>query len=347
VRAPFWSGIAASLLALATLSACHDDADSPSVGAANEGLGEGIWNIAEVGDFNGDGMLDLLWDDPGKSLMAVWLMEGTGVLLRGEPIPGPPGAAWDAVWAADFNADLMTDVRWHNKATEATAIWLMTGTELLLPGQIIPGPAGHEWTRVSSTDFDADGMADLLWRNTVTSAAEVWLMHSTTLFLRGPEIPPPPGGGFAPMKTGDFNRDGMADLFWHNATTGSYSIMLMNGTEPFLRGPTWPGPPGADWLPVIGRDFNLDRIGDMLWYNTTTHAVIVWLMTGTEVFLPGLEIAPPPGDGWVLATAGDVNADAMADLVWQNPALGRFAVWLMNGTEVILRGPELPGPAAL
>ena len=336
--------IAAASLAILTLSACIDDADGPRLSVDSEGLGEGIWVIADMGDFNDDGADDLLWNDPGKSMMAVWLMAGTEVLLPGELTPGPPGAPWNAAWAADFNADDMADVRWYNNVDETTAIWLMSSTELVLAGEILPGPAGKDWTRVSSTDFNNDGMADLLWRNKVTRGAEVWLMNSTKLFLAGPEIPPPPGDGWIVSKTGDFNADQMGDILWYNPQTGFYSIELMAATQPLLRGPELPGPLGVGWRPVLGTDFNADGMADVLWYNPTSQTMAVWLMNGTELLLAGPEIPGPPGDGWLPATTGDVNVDGMADVAWENPAARRFCIWLMAGTEVLLRGPEIPGP---
>jgi hypothetical protein len=86
-------------------------------------------------------------------------------------------------------------------------------------------------------------------------------------------------------------------------------------------------------------------MADILWYNSTRHTIAIWLMAGTEVLLPGPEIPAPPGDGWLPTTASDVNADGMADVMWQNPAGRRFALWLMTGTQVLLRGAESPGPA--
>jgi hypothetical protein len=337
--------MAAALVVTQALSACAGDADDPRWQTGQERLVEDVWTISDASDFNDDGNSDLLWNDTGKSKMVVWLMRSTDVLSPTAPISGPPGDGWSAVWAADFNADGMTDVRWYNAKTNETSISLMAGTELLLPGPIFPGPAGDGWKRAVPSDFNDDGMTDLLWYHTVTHAIEVWLINGTELLLPGPEIPSPLGQDWITDCAGDFNADGMGDVLWHNPTTGSISVGLMNATVPLLQGPVIPGPSGVGWHVFLTPDFNADGMADVLWFNAMTGAMAVWLMSGTELLLPGPEIPGPSGDGWNLAMVGDFNGDGLLDVVWSNTATNEFAVWLMTGTEVLLRGAETPGPS--
>jgi hypothetical protein len=338
--------IAAVLVAAQALGACVGDADDPRWGVDRERLGEDAWIIGGVGDFNADGAKDLLWSHTGKSKMAIWLMAATHVLLPGAPVPGPSGDAWRAVWATDFNADKMDDVRWLNAKSRETSIFLMAGTDFLVPGPIFPGPPGDGWERVTSLDVNADDMADLAWHNALTDAVEVWLMNGTEVLLQGPEFYSPLGHDWIAPGVGDFNADGIDDFLWTNATTGSISIGLMNGTASLLQGPVIPGPPGDGWGALLATGFNADGMDDVLWYNPITRMMEVWLMSGTELLLPGPEIPAPPGDGWALVAAGDVNADGQADVIWDNTKIHRFAVWLMNGTEVLLCGAEIPRPTA-
>jgi hypothetical protein len=163
----------------------------PSLGAAKERLNGSGWKILRSGDFNFDRMSDVLWNDPGTNTMAVWLMSGTHLLLPGPVIPGPIGAGWRVVKAADFNADGMADVIWSNSGSGSAAVWLMSGTQLLLPGPVIPGPIGAGWSVAYAADFNADGMSDAIWQNTTTNRMAVWLMGGTNLLLPGPEIPGP------------------------------------------------------------------------------------------------------------------------------------------------------------
>lgn len=338
-------GLAAVLLATQILGACAGGTEDPlSPSTAQGRLDESPWVIADIGDFNGDGMWDLLWNVSGKSTMSVWLMTGTDVLLTGPLIPGPPGADWHAAWAADFNGDGLSDARWDNSATQETAIWLMVGTELSLTGPAFPGPLGSGWSHDGSADFNADGMADLLWHNTTTHTAAVWLMNGTAPLLLGPALPPPFGEGWIAEKSGDFNADSMADVLWVNHTSHLVSVSLMSGTKRLLQGPMWPMPPGDGWTIVTAPDLNADGMADVLWFNEAKQVLTTWLMNGTELLLAGQEIPAPPGGGWLPVNTGDLNVDDMADVVWENMSTSRFVVWLMAATKVLLRGPEIPGP---
>jgi hypothetical protein len=343
--------LAATLAAAA--AACGDRAPGAGVGGgdpesarAEERQTASSWIASDVGDFNADGLDDVLWDDVGKSKMAVWLLSGTGVLQRGAPIPGPPGAGWSAAWANDFNADGAADVRWFNYLDGKSAVWLMNATKLLWPGPAFPGPTGGSWTRVTSTDFNLDGMADLLWRNTTTGAIQVWLMNGTAPIFKGAPVAAPIGDGWVAANAGDFNLDGLKDVIWYNPTSRMVSIALMSATALLSQGPAMPAPTGPGlWSSIGSPDFNGDRMADLLWYNALTQKMLIWLMVGAERLLVGPEIPAPPGGGWSVAQSGDFNSDGLSDVLWENTVTHRFAIWLMNGTDVLVAGPEMPEPS--
>lgn len=51
------------------------------------------------------------------------------------------GGGWKVIGAGDYNFDGMADAIWQNTTTNRIAVWLMSGTKLLLPGPEVPGPA--------------------------------------------------------------------------------------------------------------------------------------------------------------------------------------------------------------
>ncbi|WP_437877500.1 FG-GAP repeat domain-containing protein [Sorangium sp. So ce513] len=344
---------ASAACALLSVAACAHDIDpqrearpmeppDPSLGAAQQGIGERRWVISQARDFNADGMADVLWNDAERGLAAVWLMEGTRLLAPGPFIPGPPGARWFAK-AGDFNADGMADLLWRHDEQGAMAVWLMEGTRLLAPGPILPGPGGGGWL-TRAIDYNADDMADVLWSHGEKGVMAVWLMEGTRLLAPGPFIPGPLGDGWDVAAVGDYNADGMSDAVWYHAEQNLMSVWLMEGTRLLAPGPPIPGPLGDGWDIAWGADFNGDGMADVLWNNTEQNLIAVWLMEGTRLLAPGPPIPGPLGDGWVVRTTGDLNFDGMVDVVWQKGETSQMAVWLMEGSELLAPGPVIPGP---
>ena len=65
------------------------------------------------------------------------------------------------------------------------------------------------------TDFNGDGKADLVWRNSADGAPALWLMNgvaptATSTILTDPELG-------QVEHVGDFNGDGKTDLVWRNS----------------------------------------------------------------------------------------------------------------------------------
>jgi hypothetical protein len=94
---------------------------------------------------------------------------------------------------------------------------------------IVRGALGNvptNWSIVGTGDFNGDGKADIVWRDTAGDAA-IWLMNGATISSAG-------GIGTAPTTwsiglVGDYNGDRMSDLLWRDSS-GNTAMWFMNGT---------------------------------------------------------------------------------------------------------------------
>jgi hypothetical protein len=347
---------ALAMVACSERSAAHED-----VGVASEALAPlGVGAVRELldvpsshgyrilsGDFNNDGLRDVMWRHLGSNQMSISLMAGTSILEQGPVIPGPPGDDWIAINAVgDLNLDGMTDIVWYNVATKRLTVWLMRGTEPFERGPEIPAPPGEGWLCAPALDFNHDGMADVLWYNPATKKMIVWLMRGTVPYLRGPEIPGPEEDGWFASFAADFDFDGMADVFMYNPDKKRMAVWLMAGTAVRLRGPELPVPPPNGWKLYAVGVFNNGNMIDLRWFDPGAGRTTVTLMAGTHILEQGPPIAGPGGD-WILGNATDTDGDGISDMIWLSGDPLRIMVWLWSGTTPRLLGPAVPGPAAL
>ena len=119
----------------------------------------------------------------------------------------------------------------------------------------------------------------------------------------------------------DFNGDGKADIVWQ-ATDGSVSLWLMDGTSIAARGPVFGPSAGAV---VRSGDFNGDGKADFV-RQLADGSTTITFMNGLDALsttsLRGATTAK-------LMNVGDFNGDHVTDLLWRN-ADGSWEMWLTN-----------------
>ncbi len=84
---------------------------------------------------------------------------------------------------------------------------------------------------------------------------------------------------------------------------------------------------------------------DILWQNTATGQLVVWLMSGTSIASSGSPGNPgDPGAPWSVQQIGDFNGDGTSDILFYNTATSQIIIWLMNGASIASSGsPGIPG----
>ena len=72
---------------------------------------------------------------------------------------------------------------------------------------------------------------------------------------------------------GDFNGDGLADIFWRNTGTGG-NLIWLSGNAATAQVATTVGDP--NWKVALVGDFNGDALADVFWRNVVTGNYELW-----------------------------------------------------------------------
>jgi hypothetical protein len=221
------------------------------------------WQIQGVGDFNGDGLSDILWRYSDGE-MGVWAgrVGGSGAAFAGVDL-GPLQAAWHVQAIGDVNGDGRADIVWRNDNGDV-ALWLgQAGPMPSFAGQDL-GVVATSWRIDGIGDFNGDGRGDILWHNDNGHVA-IWTSQANGTFA-GVDLGAVPG--WAVQGIGDFNGDGKADILLRNTYSGDVGIWSSqsSGPTPAFAG-VGLGTVPSSWHFQDIVDVNGDGRADILWRN--------------------------------------------------------------------------------
>jgi hypothetical protein len=192
------------------------------------------WQVAGIGDFNGDGRSDVLWmNDDGR--LVDWL--GTtagGFASNGAHSANTISAGWEVAGIGDFNGDGRSDILWRN-ADGRVADWLGTASGGFAGnGGNSRSAVSTDWQVAAIGDFNGDGRSDILWRHTDGRIAD-WLGTVTGGFIgNGANSAAAVSTQWEVATTGDYNGDGTDDILWRNPSTGEMTNWLGDASGGFV-----------------------------------------------------------------------------------------------------------------
>lgn len=196
-----------------------------------------------VGDFNGDGKLDVVTDSWGHNQILMFLGDGKGNLILPGQAFNTGKRPYERLRSADFNKDGRPDVVTTDLDQNAASILLGNGKGGLHDAPGSPTPAGAAPWAVAIDDMNNDGNLDLV---TIPYAPEVpdardagvtvLLGDGSGRFSRMPGSPLPLAGCEGPdrIATGDINGDGFRDIVVDCAQNNKLMIYLGSKDGSFL-----------------------------------------------------------------------------------------------------------------
>jgi Domain of unknown function (DUF1929)/FG-GAP-like repeat len=242
------------------------------------------------------------------------------------------GLSGFAVQAAVPNASSggPADILWRQSGG-TTAAWLTSQGQVVQSGILGAPPAN--WSIAAQRDFNGDGNADILWRDSATGSVAIWLLNGVHVLQTGIIGALP--STWSIIGTSDFNGDGRGDILWRDTATGTVAIWLVNGLQVIRTGTLGPVP--DTWVLAA-----TDGAGRIFWRDRATGAVVLWVVSGLQV-TQNLNVGAAPGS-WVIVDTGDFNGDGSTDLLWRDTATGIVAIWLLNGAQIVQAGTLGPVP---
>lgn len=271
-------------------------------------------NSLVVGDFNGDGKLDIV-AAMGTDIAAL-LGKGDGTFT----VTSFPTTAQfvGTLVAADFNGDGKLDLAFPDPPHNLLHTLLGNGDGTF--DEVSTTPVGGNASGTAAGDFNGDGKVDLAVVNKAGGNVAILLGKGDGTFLRRSTV----AVGSQPISVtvGEFNGDGRLDLAVVNAGSNTVSILLGNGNGTF-RLKSSPAT-GLSPYGIVAADFNGDGHVDLAVTNTCSNAancnpyrygsVSVFLGAGDGTFTSSSVVLTGYTNPRGIA-AGDFNADGKVDLV--------------------------------
>jgi hypothetical protein len=279
-----------------------------------------------VGDFNGDGLADILvvdYSDATKMVPSILTMTKANFVQPGGGYYYFVAGA--IVPTATATTKLVGGAALTMPTTSTTAYTATTG-----------------WHVAAIADLNGDGNSDILWRSMNTGVASVWNMKGAVGQSTG-NLPTALGAynntigsgatsaGWHIAGTGDFNNDGYTDLLVRNGAVGSVAVWLLKGqpTGAVLSKIA----DGVNTAPLVPACVPpASTCGD-----TTRGSGAVVDSEGTPIKVLSRSV----GQGWQVAgigqfgnPGGNDNATTSDDVLWRYMGTGHTYVWWMHGRSV-------------
>jgi hypothetical protein len=269
-----------------------------------------------VGDFTGDGKLDVVTVNQGGNDVSVFRGNGDGTFQSA--INYSTGKSPEAVAVGDFNGDGKLDLAVANGGAGNLSILLGNGNGTFAAATNVSLVSGSP-SSVAVGDFNGDGKLDLATANGGLAGINVLLGNGNGTFQAAVHYATDANAGAVAVK--DFNGDGKPDLAVACAATGFDDILLGNGDGTFqaFRKYAEGGNPDA----LIMADVNGDGHPDLITVNGglpigtgANNSVSVLLNNGKGTFAAPLLFVTDQNP--VAVAAGKFLGDGKLDLVVVN-----------------------------
>jgi hypothetical protein len=185
--------------------------------------------FAAVGDFNGDGMLDLAITNAASNTVTILLGNGDGTFTQASGSPVSAGNAPEGIAVGDLNGDGILDLAVTNSPSNTVTILLGNGDGSFSPAAGSPITVGSLPDYLLIADLDGDGKLDLTVTNALSGSVSILLGNGDGTFAAAAGSPISVSQEPTVVLAGDFNADGNLDLVVADSNSGIANLTLLLG----------------------------------------------------------------------------------------------------------------------
>jgi Calx-beta domain/FG-GAP-like repeat len=303
------------------------------------------WKIESIADFTGSGTKSVFWRNQKTGDTLLWQ------LVSGQTTNGGWGGiainlrvdqSWKVVASGDMNGDRTSDVLWQNTVSGEAIVWYM-GRTGLLRGDVLPKPT-NGFTITGAADFNLDGVTDLLLQNPLTRENKIWYLQQTATGVAYGSSALLPTSASNSQFLGISKASGstVPQLNWRNPSNRDFITWQISSS---------PNNTSTPYSALSDPDIQIIWTGDL--ENTGKAKVltrnqrsgIIEIGDLTNGLYTKTSNLLPLDQNWVYRGIGDVDADGVKDIFWQNLVTGKVEIWKVGGSTYakVLAPQIIPG----
>jgi photosystem II stability/assembly factor-like uncharacterized protein len=260
----------------------------------------------KIHDDNGKMVLALHIDkDDHNTIYAGW----GGFASENLQVTKDGGSTWSVISDGLPDAPMRSVVRNPNQPD-----YLYVGTEV---GIFTSEDGGEHWQ--TSNDGPANVSVDrLYWYDNTTLVAATHGRGVFKISYAQPRV----------IAKNDFNKDGVADIFFRDPSTSKNLIYFQNpdGTRDSY---VYIDKVTSDWNASAIADFDRDGIADILYRNYSDGRNVIFFQN-SDGSRKGYKYFDKINPDWIVAGTGDFDEDGVADIVFRNSTNGKNIIFFMN-----------------